>query len=287
MDRWLRVSVPAGEEVQEAAAAAFFLSGFEGLELRDGEVVGYAPAGPAGRARLRALEERLARLGLPCRREELEDTGWAEAWKAHWRPAAVGARLWVVPSWHADARLPEGAVALYLDPGMAFGTGEHASTRLALILLEQALRQRPGARVLDAGTGSGILAVAAARLGAARVLAVDVDPVAVRAATENAGRNGVADRVEAVEGDAGELAARLEPGGFDVIAANILAEVLIPMAPGFARLLAAGGEAVLSGVVAGRAADVEAACRAAGLACRCRLRVDEWCALRLVREREP
>lgn len=282
--RWLRVSAPAAGEAQEAVAVAFLLAGFEGVELRDDEVVAYAPADPAGQAMAREAARRLAALGCACRCEEVEDPGWAEAWKAYWRPLPVGARLWVVPSWHADAPLPEGAVPLYLDPGMAFGTGDHASTRLALVLLEQALRARVGAHVLDAGTGSGILAVAAARLGAARVLAVDVSTLAVRVAAENAARNGVEGQVEVREGDVAALAPAWSDGSFDVIAANILAEVLISLAPAFARLLRPGGEVILSGVIAARAAEVAAAYAAAGLPCRGSVRVDGWVALRAVKE---
>lgn len=290
-----------GPEASDAVAAAFFLCGFEGVAVsEDGEVTGYLPAAPESERTLAELRERVAVVAaglapgtrVALDRDEVDESEWADGWKRYWRPQRVGARLWIVPSWHEDFRAPEGAVVLRLDPGMAFGTGDHLSTRLALILLEQALRRRassgaPAPRVLDAGTGSGILAVAAARLAGATVLAVDVDAGAVRVAAENAARNGVADRVEVRQADAGALDGLADPGRFDVIVANILAEVLIPMAPVLARLLAPGGELILSGVVASARDRVEAAYGAAGTRPRSSIRVADWCALSLVGGGQP
>lgn len=280
MRRWLRLRVPSRGPRQEWAAAALFLSGVEGVELREEEVIAYLPAGPGSRTRLDRVARRLALLGLTWQAEELREEGWAEAWKAYWRPVPVGRRLWIVPSWHREAPLPEGALPLRLDPGMAFGTGEHESTRQALVLLEQALEGCPGARVLDCGTGSGILALAAACWGAGYVLAVDVDPVAVRVARENAARNGLADRIQVRRADARALCRRLPEASFHVAAANILAEVVAELAAPLARVLAPGGEAVLAGIVADRLPAVEEACARAGLEVRARLMRDGWCALR-------
>src|SRR5690606_26457499 len=125
---------------------------------------------------------------------------WANAWKEHYRVLRVGERIVVVPSWLEYEAAP-GDVVLQLDPGMAFGTGLHPTTQLCLRLLER--YARPGLRTLDIGTGSGILAIAAAKLGAGPILALDNDPVAVGVAAENTARNGVADLVSAAEGSLG------------------------------------------------------------------------------------
>jgi ribosomal protein L11 methyltransferase len=188
----------------------------------------------------------------------LTEANWAEAWKAHYTPQHIGDHFLVVPSWLADeaAAAPEDVV-LYLDPGTAFGTGLHPTTRLCLAALEELVR--PGDAVLDLGTGSGILAIGAARLGAARVVAVDLDPKAAAVAADNAERNGVA-----IETRAGELA-DTPPGRFDVVVANILAGPIVALAPALVeRLRRPGGRLVVSGILAEQAGDVAAALAAAG-----------------------
>ena len=161
----------------------------------------------ADEERLRKIEIELARLnhqraaqGQPAiplpQRRRLAETDWAEAWKAHYHVLPIGRRLVIKPTWETYAPQPD-QVVIELDPGLAFGSGLHATTRLCLELLEEHLR--PGERVLDVGTGSGILAIAAACLGAAAVVALDNDPEAVRVARENVLLNGVADRVRSEE----------------------------------------------------------------------------------------
>jgi ribosomal protein L11 methyltransferase len=188
----------------------------------------------------------------------LSEANWAEAWKAHYTPQRIGKRFLVVPSWLADeaAAGPEDVV-LYLDPGTAFGTGLHPTTRLCLAALEELVR--PGDEVLDLGTGSGILAIGAGRLGAGRVVAVDLDPKAAAVAADNAERNGVA-----IETLAGELA-DTPPGRFDLVVANILAGPIVTLAPALVeRLRRPGGRLVVSGILAEQADDVAAALAAAG-----------------------
>jgi ribosomal protein L11 methyltransferase len=157
-----------------------------------------------------------------------------------------------------DAAAPAGAAEIVLDPGMAFGTGTHPTTALCLAALSDLLAARAGAAVLDVGTGSGLLAIAAAKLGAARVVANDVDPVAVEVARENAARNGA--RVEITAAPAGEI-----PGPFDVVVANILANTLVELAPALARRLAPGGVVLLAGILAPQEAEVRDAYVAEGL----------------------
>lgn len=172
---------------------------------------------------------------------------WSTSWKAHFKAVRVGRRLLIVPSWDDVTPLPDDIV-LRLDPGMAFGTGGHETTRLCLEMLERIMDEMPvlhAPDVLDLGTGSGILAMAAVRLGAARVWAVDIDPQAVEVARENLAAEGLADSVEFSTTPLEALG-----GSYDVILANILAEELVRLAPHLAERLAPGGSLVLSGILA-------------------------------------
>ena len=182
--------------------------------------------------------------------ERLADQVWERAWLAHFRPMRFGRRLWVVPGGQA-ADLGPGEVAVALDPGLAFGTGTHPSTALCLEWL--AAQDLAGRDVIDYGCGSGILAVAAVRLGARRAVAVDHDPQALLATAENAERNGVDDRLE-VRSDRDAA-----PPPAPVVVANILAGTLVALAPRIAALVAPGGRLALAGILAEQAGDVIAA----------------------------
>jgi ribosomal protein L11 methyltransferase len=171
----------------------------------------------------------------------VQEEDWANAWKQYFKPTRVGQHLMIIPSWE-NYTLLEGDIPLYLDPGMAFGTGTHPTTALCLRKLESVVK--PGDRVLDVGTGSGILAVASARLGASPVVAIDIDPVAIRAARENAERNGVALDVR------GGTLDQVEPDECDVIIANIIASVIIAILPEVATRLKKGGKFLASGIIA-------------------------------------
>ncbi len=189
---------------------------------------------------LRELEAAFAPQPLPPRRiEPLAEQDWSRAWMDRFRPTRFGRRLWIVPSWHEPPE-PE-AVNVLLDPGIAFGTGTHPTTRLCLEWLDGHVT--PGMRVIDYGCGSGILAVAAARLGAAQVWAVDTDPQAVAATRDNATRNGVGDRIEAT------LPEAVFNGCADLLVANILANPLIALAPKLSGLVCPGGVVALSGIL--------------------------------------
>ena len=198
-----------------------------------------------------------------CLREE----DWATSWQKYYQPIPVGHRIYIVPEWMRGQRVPEGRIPLYLNPGLTFGTGAHATTQLCLELLEEALR--PGDRVLDLGCGSGILAIAALSLGAQRAIGVDIDPKAVDVAYENAAMNGIGPGRLAVYagnvlGDP-RLAARLEPGGNQVVLANIVADVIIPLAPVVERFLTPEGVFLASGILDERAQEVAAALQSSGL----------------------
>lgn len=202
----------------------------------------------------------------------VEGDGWLDTWREGFEPFAVGP-FDVNPAWRPELlaryRATRGRLELRIDPGRAFGTGAHPSTSLVLGLLPALVRR--GALVLDVGCGSGILAVAAARLGAARVLAVDIDPHAVQTTAANAARNGVADVVSARS-----VAVELVTGRFDVVVANILAPVLIELAPDLVAKAGFGGTIVVSGLVSEQGPRVEGAF---GLAVSGRWRAGNWLAV--------
>lgn len=209
----------------------------------------------------------------------IDEADWADAWKAHFPVLRVGRRLVVRPTWRRHHPAPDDVV-LALDPGMAFGTGLHPTTRLCLAGVE-ALADRgalAGARVLDVGCGSGILAIAALRLGAADALGVDTDPIAIEATLANARRNRLGRRIHAREGS---LPSAEVP--FDVVLANLIAGVLVPLAPDLAAELRPGGSLLASGIFVDREGDVTAAFEAAGLAIRERSAEGDWVALEAVR----
>ncbi|MDU0460582.1 MAG: 50S ribosomal protein L11 methyltransferase [Geobacteraceae bacterium] len=172
---------------------------------------------------------------------------WSTSWKVHFKPLRVGSRLLIVPTWEDATSLP-GDLVLRIDPGMAFGTGGHETTRLCLELLEKVMDIAPQAvapSLLDLGTGSGILAMAASRLGAGRILALDIDPEAVEVARENLALNELAEKVEC-----GTMPIESLEEGFDIILANILAEELVRLAPDLAMRLNPSGALILSGILA-------------------------------------
>jgi len=204
---------------------------------------------------------------------------WAEGWKQHFGIVRIGPRLVIKPTWE-DFAPQTGDAVVTLDPGMAFGTGTHGTTRLCLeAVAELSERTPPPRRVLDVGTGSGILAIAAAALGAEEVLACDIDAGACRTARENAAANGVADRVEVTDRALEDL-----PAGFDVVLANILAEENVRLADALVSRLAPGGTLVLSGILEEKQALVTEAFARFGLQgpdCR---RREEWVCLLYRRE---
>lgn len=207
----------------------------------------------------------------------LEDEDWAEAWKRHYRPIPIGARLLVLPSWLPAP--PGERLILRLDPGQAFGTGTHPSTQLCLHLLEDHLR--PGARVVDLGCGSGILSLAAARLGARQILALDIDEVAVCSAAENVERNHLGDVIHVARGSLEILEAgdRVEWRECDLLAANILLGVLVDLLrAGLGQVIVPGGKVILGGVLAGQGETLEREMRAAGFTIAERRDLGEWAA---------
>jgi ribosomal protein L11 methyltransferase len=240
----------ASEEDVELASLALFECGASGVEERDAVTLNRADAPSAltlvgsfaseddALAAVDALAER-----WPARLVTLEGDAWRDAWKAYFEPTRVGPRLVVKPSFKPYRPEPTDVV-LTLDPGGAFGTGTHETTRLLLEGLQRHLT--PGVTVLDVGCGSGILAIACLLLGAGRAVAHDVDPEAVRASAENAAANGVGDRLTLVHGPLSAVS----PGVFPLVLANIEARVLVPLASELGARVAPGGVLILGGVLA-------------------------------------
>ncbi len=266
-ETWLRVrfrvdrklAEPLGLALEEAGAIAVSIEGREDEHVlqaateetalwEDCTVTGLFAGDTDLPALVSNLREQFAPASLPEPAiEPLADDDWAESWKAHYHPFRVAPGIWICPSWLSPP--DPAAVTLMLDPGMAFGTGEHPTTALCLTWLTE--QDLSGTTLIDYGTGSGILAMAALKLGAARAIGVDIDAKAVEIARENLIRNGLAGQFTACTPD--ELPANASA---DIVLANILANPLRELAPRLIQLLRPGGQLVLSGMLAEQADDV-------------------------------
>jgi ribosomal protein L11 methyltransferase len=228
-------------------------------------------------ARLRGYLASLGALGFATPREptiaRLADQDWSAAWREHFRPLPVGRRLLVAPPW--DVPPARGRIVLIIEPGRAFGTGHHGSTASCLELLERVVERASPASAIDVGTGSGILAIAAARLGVPAILAVDDDPDAVAAAAANAEINGVAAGVTCRRVDAAALDAPPCP----LVLANLLAAAHARFASRYRRLLTPGGALILGGILDAEAEEVRARMRAEALTPVDAVALDGWTAL--------
>ena len=226
------------------------------------------------------LEGWLAGIDQPYSLASLGDNDWAHSWQKY-KPMPVGERLYIVPEWERGEPVPAGKAPLYLNPGLTFGTGSHASTQLCLMGLEQ--YTVPGKPVLDLGCGSGILSIAALVLGASAAAAVDIDPKAVDVAYENAALNGIGrDRYTVRAGNVltdGALVAELARQKYALVLANIVADVIIPMSARAGEFLDTDGVFLCSGIIDTRAGEVEAALERNGLAVFERREQNGWVAL--------
>jgi ribosomal protein L11 methyltransferase len=292
---WIEVSVETDGEGAEAVSELFNRHGTGGavvttdfghaLSVSRGTeaanvvtVRTYIPVGRDGAETKRQLETGLWHLSqmypLPApifRVLPYED--WATAWKVHFPILHIGQRLVICPPWLEYHPQP-GEIVVELEPGMAFGTGLHPTTRMCLLVLEELMR--PGMRILDLGTGSGILAIAAARLGASCVHALDIDAIPVSVAMDNVAANGVADRVHVAQGSLDAL----DSGSWHVILANISARTIISLLDGGLKShLAPGGELVASGIISPQVKDMQAAFASQGLVISDRRQEGDWVTL--------
>lgn len=281
MPAFVRLRARAAGAHAELAAAEAWDAGAAGIEERDdGSLRVWAPVERAEAVRAALAAALGADAVGPIEPEPAAD--WPETWKEGLRPLVVSARLVVRPPFAGHALAP-GQREVVIEPRQAFGTGAHATTALALEALDEALAARPGARMLDVGCGSGVLALAALALGARRALACDVDPIAARETRENAARNALTP----LAAFAGSLDA-LGAARFELVVANMIRRELEPLLAELVARTAAGGALVLSGLLAGERTAIEASLAALGATVHAaRLREDEsgdaWLALTATR----
>lgn len=280
---WLEVSVTVESEAAEAVAEVLSCYACRGVAIEAGPdgwnagpvvVRAYLPADSQLQAKKRRVEEALWHLRqiwpipAPTFRSVAEED-WAQAWKVRLSVLYIGQHIIVRPSWLEYTPKP-GDVVIQLDPGMAFGTGLHPTTQMCLVALEQLTCS--GAEVLDLGTGSGILAIAAAKLGARRVLAADNDPVAVKTAQGNVVANGVQGIVSVVHGSLYEVF-----GDYNLVVVNILARVIVEMMQGgLAERVSPGGRLIAAGIILDQEAEVVAAFERGGFALVERQQRGDW-----------
>ncbi len=306
---WLEVSMTVDGELAESVAdvfARFAPNGVmteQGVKYNDAEDAG-TPTGPITvRAYLEVndqleetrqkLEESLFYLGmirpLPAPAyKQIADQNWMEAWKQYYKPILIGERLLILPAW-MDSPNPE-RIAIKIDPGMAFGTGTHPTTQLCLELMEKSsdllgLKDLTGLRVIDVGCGSGILSIAALKLGATNVLGVDIDEESVKNSRENADTNGVGEELILGVGSVSEiLADKFAFKQAPLVVANILAPVIVRLFDaGLADLIAEHGAIVLSGILFEQEQNVIEAGQAKGLQLNERRQIGDWVALTMSR----
>ncbi len=219
------------------------------------------------------INERLPLLGIPYETEIINtaDEEWSTAWKKYYKPTPIGERIVIVPSWeHYDKK--DGEIIIDMDPGMAFGTGTHETTRLCASLLEKYIKQ--GDKMLDIGSGSGILAICGAKLGASSCFACDIDPVAVRTEKENCERNGCDNITCAVS----DLLAGVSDEKYDIVTANIVADIIIRLSSDVGKYMKDGAHIVVSGIISEREPEVDRAMLESGFTKVEALYDGGWCA---------
>jgi ribosomal protein L11 methyltransferase len=280
--KWIEVSMSVDGEAAEAIAELLQRYGHQGVSIEqegimpeawdDGDVPpitkltvrAYFPADEQADDAKKRLETALGHMNmmLPMPTpvyKEVDDEDWANAWRAHFHPVRLGRRLVV---WIENIETKPDDIMIAINPGMAFGTGTHPSTQLCLVALEDLIQ--PGMKVLDLGCGSGILSIAAAKLGASEILALDIDSAAVTATTENAAQNGTAEKITAMQGSL-ETVVNV-PRRFDIAVVYFLAPIIVSMCDNhLGDILRPGGKGIFSGLLVEQADEVEAALRKTGL----------------------
>lgn len=303
---WIEIKVKTSTEAVEAVSNIFYEAGVAGIVIEDPKsylannqeadwdyvdipvnldfdevsITGYIVEDSSAAERVQEIQGRIKELpsyGLDIGKGEVtldtvSDTDWAESWKKYYKPTRIGKHLVIKPSWEDYDPEPMDLV-IELDPGMAFGTGTHETTVLCLELLEKYIKV--GSTVIDMGCGSGILSLAAGKLGASRVIAVDKDTVAVKVARENVARNQLEDKIQVLQGD------KIEDAGIkaDIVVANIVADVIIDMCRHVPLYLEEGGIYLASGIIQERILSVKEALEKNGFDILAEEEKGEWIAL--------
>lgn len=296
--QWIEVALRVKRDDSEAVADLLSNYGYQGVLIEQEDILpdrwdedevpqaeyyavrAYLPDDERADSVKRELETALIAYELNPVYSTVDEENWAEAWKAHYHPTRIGRHIIVRPLWE-EAELQDGDIVIALDPGMAFGTGTHATTQLCLAALEDLMH--PGLNVLDLGCGSGILAIGAVKLGAAKVLAIDIDPISVRATEFNAWQNDTAEKISAHQGSLETVLHSARR--FDLLLANILAKTIIAMCDeGLGQVVRPGGKAIFSGIILDQVEDVKLALIRTGLT-PYNVRVDgDWVAIEAYRE---
>jgi ribosomal protein L11 methyltransferase len=284
--RFVRISIEALSEAEDVISGLLLDMDFDGVQTEDIKaepdrvmLSAYFPLDDTVGDRVfkirRALDnmrELNPDIGDPrISLEKFDDKDWTEEWKSFFKPLLVGERIVIYQSWE-KTELPDRDIRIQIDPGMAFGTGKHSTTILSLQLLEKVIKG--GEKVADVGTGSGILAIATAKLGASRVLAIDVDMKAVEIAKENSQNNSVGNKIDVICGDL----VTVVKGKFDVLIANILTNILLPMIPYANSYLNYDGYFILSGIMENEAFEIDESLRSEGFSILETPQHEEWVA---------
>lgn len=306
MSSWQEITVETTEEASEAVANLFYEVGAQGVVVEDPRVIarylegdlwdayelpselleaenviikGYLPIDERLEERLELFEKRLSNLEkhftswlAKLSYAEIAEADWSSSWKAYYKPVRIGERIVVSPSWE-EYQAQEGEIVVWMDPGMAFGTGNHPTTAMIIQAMEKHLS--PGSFVVDVGTGSGVLAIVAAKLGAEHVLALDIDTLAVEIAQRNIDLNDVSHHVTARYND---LLTGLD-GQFQMITANLTADSIVAMAEDAYHRLSSGGLFLASGIINHRHPQVEAKLQQLGYHLEETLFEGEWVSL--------
>lgn len=295
MANWIEVTMRVDGESAEAVAEVLQRYGHQGVSVEQDGITpdiwdedevpppqnllvrAYFPDDDRAEETKKQLETALGHMRMMYPMPEpaysvIKEEDWAEAWKVHYHPLRVGKRLLIRPLWIEVEPEPDDII-ISLDPGMAFGTGTHPTTQLCLEALEDLLQ--PSHRVLDLGCGSGILSIAAAKLGASQVIGLDIDPIAVDATLENAEANGVADKIITEQGSLENVITSARR--FDFVIVNILAKIILKMTEQhLGDTVRPGGIAIFSGIIDTQVDEVEEALRGTGLEPYARRQQGDW-----------
>lgn len=282
----VRINVETSFEAEDAVSYMFMEIGANGVQAEDIKssdrviISAYYPADDTIGERIFKLQESLNNIEklIPnaskskISMESLDDIDWADSWKSFFRPMLIGKRIVVYPSWEDVSNLSDRDIRILIDPGMAFGTGKHATTILSLELLEKVIKDKD--EVADIGTGSGILAIASIKLGASKVIAVDIDSDSVEIAKDNSKINSVSDKINIICGD---LTTAVD-GKFDVLVSNIHTKVLLTMIPNIKNYLKPSGYVILSGILNIEGHEIESELKKMDFIVIEKPQLDEWIA---------